>query len=510
MSFGEIKPQREFVKEVSWNQWPAAVDSQDPEDGTRHAEDRSSRGIGITGLEHLLRGPIQMDTPLTTDPCQQGNNDDTTQGRYTLVDETADTATLLQVFTSSGSSCSTRRETCVSVQHKHHSSEPFNNYQGVYNVTDKADFNTLVNTSINSYIGMASDAPSTSTTAGATRSYPQVASNIVPLGIQSGHQTYGDRTQIFDADMDLTQCLNASAGCDDVFVSPLIKKVDSKSFLTQFMGGTSQATINTPGDQAFGDRTQILDTDMDFTQCLNASNGNKCDEVSPTAKTIDFSEFLGSRLSNKSPTTTPSGDGDRTIYFDANKTGAEDDIEFTTCLKVSVHGAKDAAINKENVDTPLCDQTVVFGNVANDSMADMDLTGVVNVNIAADRLMSLKMQRDSGPDTRGESEPGMRGDSGSNTRGEGGSDTRGDSRSDTRGDSGSDTRGASPDRMVKVESTGCIAAVSDTSAPWERNVPKSRSHKADMTTYGGEKGFTSGMDFTTCVGTLNPRLTGAG
>ena len=417
---------------------------------------------------------------------------------------------------------------------------------------------------------MASDAPSISATAGVTRSYPQVASNIVPLGIQSGHQTYGDRTQIFDADMDLTQCLNASAGCDDVFISPMIKKVDSKSFLTQFMGRTSQTTINTPGDQAFGDGTQILD--MNFTQCLNASNGNKCDEVSPTAKTIDFlSEFLGQTSqaaaspdltkidtqaflshfatlvsssdshggqssSNKSPKTTPSGDGDRTIYFDANKTDAEDDIEFTTCLKVSVHVAKDAAINKENVDTPPCNQTVVFGNIANDSMADMDLTGVVNVNVVADSLMSSKMQRDSGPNTRGDSGPDKRGDSvpdtrgdggpnmrgdsgsdkrgdsgsdkrgdsGSNKRGDSGSNTRGGSGSDTRGDSVSDKRGASPDRMVKMKSTGCIAA------PWERNVPKSRSHKAHMTTYGGEDGFTSGMDFTTCVGTLNPRLTGVG
>ena len=68
------------------------------------------------------------------------------------------------------------------------------------------------------------------------------------------------------------------------------------------------------------------------------------------------------------------------------------------------------------------DHTVVFGNAANESMADMDLTGVMGVS----------------------------------------------------------------------------------------NLPKSHSHKADVTTYGGEEGFTSGMDFTTCVGTLNPRLTDAG
>ena len=69
-------------------------------------------------------------------------------------------------------------------------------------------------------------------------------------------------------------------------------------------------------------------------------------------------------------------------------------------------------------------------------------------------------------------------------------------------------KAAASDRTVNRESTGRIAAVSETSV--QRNVSKSLSHKADMTTYGGEEGFTSGMDFTTCVGTLNPRLTDAG
>ena len=71
-------------------------------------------------------------------------------------------------------------------------------------------------------------------------------------------------------------------------------------------------------------------------------------------------------------------------------------------------------------------------------------------------------------------------------------------------------KAAASDRTVNRESTGHIAAVSETSVPQERNVAKSLSHKADMTSYGGEEGFTSGMDFTTCVGTLNPRLTDAG
>ncbi|KAI0207967.1 hypothetical protein LSAT2_007381 [Lamellibrachia satsuma] len=70
-------------------------------------------------------------------------------------------------------------------------------------------------------------------------------------------------------------------------------------------------------------------------------------------------------------------------------------------------------------------------------------------------------------------------------------------------------KAAANDGTVNRESTGRIAAVSETSVPQGRNVAKSLSHKADVTTYGGEEGFTSGMDFTTCVGTLNPRLTGA-
>ena len=54
------------------------------------------------------------------------------------------------------------------------------------------------------------------------------------------------------------------------------------------------------------------------------------------------------------------------------------------------------------------------------------------------------------------------------------------------------------------------ADLSETSAPVEGSILKAHSLKADTTVYGGEDGFTSRMDFTSCVGALNPRLTATG
>ena len=409
--------------------------------------------------------------------------------------------------------CSARVEV-ASVQQKHYSCQ-FENYPGVYNVTDKADFNTLLNTSINSYINMASGTSTVTMTTAPTRPLASVVSHL-------GQQTDTDRTQVFDADMDFTQCLNVSAGDmnDSVFASPAIRTIDSKSFLSRLMAGTSAVTT-TVSSPAFGDRTQLLDADMDLTQCLNASTVSKCDRFSPAGKTDDFlSRFLGqtsaaspdtqkidaqeflSRLtggtwssdsssdsrkrpaappdtakidaqeflnrltggtwnsdsspnSNSGSATTHPGDADRTIYFGANNAGAEDGIEFTACLNVPVHVAKGAAINTVNevLERPVVDQTVVFGDAVNDSAADMELTGIVEVGAGATELMSSKV-------------------------------------------SGATTRGDRPDKVARAMVR---------SATGEGNVPK-----ADVTVYGGEDGFTSRMDLTTCVGALNPGLTAAG
>jgi len=117
--------------------------------------------------------------------------------------------------------------------------------------------------------------------------------------------------------------------------------------------------------------------------------------------------------------------------------------------------AKGAAINTVNevLERPVVDQTVVFGDAVNDSAADMELTGIVEVGAGATELMSSKV-------------------------------------------SGATTRGDRPDKVARAMVR---------SATGEGNVPK-----ADVTVYGGEDGFTSRMDLTTCVGALNPGLTAAG
>ena len=437
--------------------------------------------------------------------------------------------------------CSARLEV-TSVQHQHYSCQ-FEDYQGVYNVTDKADFNTLLNTSINTYIGMASGTSTVTTTTAPTRPLASVVSHLGQrTDTESLTRTCVDRTQVFDADMDFTQCLNASAGDlnDSVFASPAIRTIDSKKFLSRLMAGSSAVTT-TVSSPAFGDRTQLLDADMDLTQCLNASTVGKCflgqtsrAVASPGTTKIDAQEFLnrltggtwstdsssdsskrpvasldttkidaqeflsrftggtwssgsssdsnkrpvaspdttkidaqdflnrltgGTWNSNPSPNsnscsaTTPSSDADRTIYFGANNAGAEDGIEFTACINVPVHMAKGAAINTVNevVERQVADQTVVFGDAVNDGAADMELTGVVGA--AAAELMRSKV-------------------------------------------SGATTRDDRPDKVVS-------AGIRSTTG--EGNVAK-----ADVTVYGGEDGFTSRMDLTTCVGALNPSLTATG
>jgi len=65
-----------------------------------------------------------------------------------------------------------------------------------------------------------------------------------------------------------------------------------------------------------------------------------------------------------------------------------------------------------------------------------------------------------------------------------------------------DVRAAS-DRAVS-------ASRNETSAPGDGSILKAHSIKANTTVYGGEDGFTSRMDFTSCVGPLNPTLTATG
>ena len=55
-----------------------------------------------------------------------------------------------------------------------------------------------------------------------------------------------------------------------------------------------------------------------------------------------------------------------------------------------------------------------------------------------------------------------------------------------------------------------VAAMELTGVGSFRKTPTTDSHKADVTVFGGEVGFTSRMDFTSCVGALNPRLTATG
>ena len=54
------------------------------------------------------------------------------------------------------------------------------------------------------------------------------------------------------------------------------------------------------------------------------------------------------------------------------------------------------------------------------------------------------------------------------------------------------------------------ASRNETSAAGDGSILKTHSIKADTTVYGGEDGFTSRMDFTSCVGALNPTLTATG
>ena len=69
---------------------------------------------------------------------------------------------------------------------------------------------------------------------------------------------------------------------------------------------------------------------------------------------------------------------------------------------------------------------------------------------------------------------------------------------------------AANDSVVSAMVSERVAHLSETSSPGEGNIPQPHSLKADTTVYGGEEGFTSRMDFTSCVGALNPRLTATG
>ena len=62
----------------------------------------------------------------------------------------------------------------------------------------------------------------------------------------------------------------------------------------------------------------------------------------------------------------------------------------------------------------------------------------------------------------------------------------------------------------RAASDRTVSDLSETSAPGQGSILKVHSLKADTTVYGGEEGFTSRMDFTSCVGALNPSLTATG
>ena len=121
------------------------------------------------------------------------------------------------------------------------------------------------------------------------------------------------------------------------------------------------------------------------------------------------------------------------------------------------------------------EDTVVFGDTVNDSVADMEFTGVVDVTaheltsskVTAHELMSLKVN-------------------------------------------GAATRSDRSDRVISAAVSERVADLNETSGPGEGNIPQPHSLKADTTVYGGEDGFTSRMDFTSCVGALNPSLTATG
>ena len=123
------------------------------------------------------------------------------------------------------------------------------------------------------------------------------------------------------------------------------------------------------------------------------------------------------------------------------------------------------------------EHTVVFGDTVNDSVADMDFTGVIDIDVTAHKLTSSKVTAHELMSSKV---------------------------------NGAATSGDRSDRVVSVAVRERAADLNETSTASKGNIPTAQSLKADTTVYGGEDGFTSRMDLTSCVGALNPRLTAKG